>query len=88
LTGFRNWLWFCRVGPDIADSPGVLFTPRPPELIELAAAPFSGGETVQTIVYPDPILPTHEEQLFRKIAPEVSLQTLTDWMEANHEPIQ
>jgi len=78
---FRTWLWFCRVGPDVSDSPGVLFTPRPPELIELAAVPFSGGETVQTIVYPDPLLPVHEEQLFRKIAPEVSLQTLTDWLE-------
>ena len=78
---FRNWLWLCRVGPHMANSPGVLFTARPPELIALAAVPSGGEDSVPAIVYPEPLLSADEERLFREIAPEVRVQTLTDWLE-------
>ena len=78
---FRSWLWLCRVEPHIADSPGVLFTPRPPELVALAAIPSCGDDAVSAIVYPEPLLAADEERLFREIAPEVRLQTLTEWLE-------
>ena len=78
---FRTWLWLCRVGPYLADSPGVLFTARPPELIALATVPPGGKESTPTIVYPEPLLSADEERLFREIAPEVRVQTLTEWLE-------
>ena len=78
---FRNWLWLCRAGPYLADSPGVLFTARPPELIALAALPPGGEESDPAIVYPEPLLSADEERLFRDIAPGVRMQTLTDCLE-------
>ena len=78
---FRSWLWLCRIGPYLADSPGVLFTARPPELIALAAVPPGGEESAPTIVYPEPLLSADEERLFRVIAPGVRVQTLTEWLE-------
>ncbi|MCY4191497.1 MAG: toll/interleukin-1 receptor domain-containing protein [Rhodospirillaceae bacterium] len=78
---FRSWLWLCRIGPYIANSPGVLFTPRPPELIALSAVPSCGEDSVQAIVYPEPLMAADDERLFREIAPGVRVQTLTDWLE-------
>lgn len=78
---FRNWLWLCRVGPLMADSTGVLFTARPPELITLAAAPPGGEDSPSMIVYPEPLLGADDERLFRDIAPGVRVRTLTDWLE-------
>ena len=78
---FHNWLWLCRVGPYLANSPGVLFTARPPELIALAALPLGDEEPTPMIVYPEPLLSADEERLFGKIAPEVQVRTLTDWLE-------
>ena len=78
---FRTWLWLCRVGPYLANSPGVLFTARPPELIALAALPPDGEGSAPAIVYPEPLLSADEERLFREIAPRVRVQTLADWLE-------
>lgn len=78
---FPSWLWLCRIGSYIANSPRVLFTPRPPELIELAAVPSYGEDTVPAIVYPEPLLAADEERLFKDVAPGVRVQTLTDWLE-------
>lgn len=78
---FRTWLWRCRVAPYRSDSPTVLFTAQPPELIALAAVPSGNEESAPTIVYPDPMLSADEERLFRAISPEVHMQTLTDWLE-------
>ena len=78
---FRTWLWLCRVGHHLTDSPGVVFTARPPELITLAALPPHGAESDPTIVHPEPLLSADEERLFRKVAPGVRVRTLTDWLE-------
>ena len=78
---FRTWLWLCRVGPYLPDSPGVLFTARPPELIALAAVPPGGKDSAPTIVYPEPLLSADEERLFGEISPGVRVQTLMDWLE-------
>ena len=77
----RNWLWLCRVGPHLANSPSVLFTPRPPELIALSALPPGAEDSAQTIVYPDPLLSADEERLFMEISPRVRMQTLSNWLE-------
>ena len=78
---FRTWLWLCRVGRYLMDSPGVVFTARPPELIALAALPPHDGESAPTIVYPEPLLSADDERLFREVAPGVRVRTLTDWLE-------
>ena len=78
---FRCWLWLCRIGPHIANSPGVLFTARPPELIALEAVPYCGEDAVPVIEYPEPLLAADEDRLFREIASGVRVQTLTDWLE-------
>ena len=78
---FRTWLWRCRVGPYRPDSPGVLFTARPPELIALACVPLGDEDLAPTIVYPEPLLSADEERLFRDISPGVRVQTLADWLE-------
>ena len=80
---FRTWLWLCRVGPYLPDSPGVLFTARPPELIALAAVPSGSEDSAPTIVYPEPMLSADEERLFREISPGVRMRTLTDWLEGH-----
>ena len=78
---FRTWLWRCRVGPHVADSPGVLFTARPPELIALAALSVVAEGASRTIVYPEPLLGADDERLFSEIAPTVRLLTLERWLE-------
>ncbi len=78
---FRTWMWLCRVGLRLMESPKVVFTARPPELIALAASSPHNGETVSTIVYPEPLLSADAERLFKEVAPGVRLQTLTDWLE-------
>ena len=78
---FRTWLWLCRVGRHLKDSPGVLFTARPPELIVLAALPPCDEESIPTIVYPEPMLSADEERLFLEVAPGIRVQTFTDWLE-------
>ena len=78
---FRTWLWHCRVGPYLSDSPEVLFTARPPELIALAALLPGSGDSTPTIVYPEPLLSADEERLFKTISPRVRMRTLTDWLE-------
>ena len=78
---FRTWLWLCRVGRHLVDSPSVLFTARPPELISLAAFPLGSDESNKVIVYPEPLIGTDEEQLFMEVAPSVRVQTLTEWLE-------
>ena len=78
---FRTWLWRCRVAPYRPDSPEVLFTARPPELVTLAALPPGSGDSTPTIVYPEPLLSADEERLFKTVSPGVRVQTLTDWLE-------
>ena len=78
---FRTWLWRCRVAPYRPDSPTVLFTAQPPELITLAAAPSCSEDSAPAIVYPEPMLSADEERLFRAVSPDVRMQTLTDWLE-------
>lgn len=78
---FRTWLWLCRVGQHLVDSPSVLFTARPPELILLAALPLGSDELNRIIVYPEPLMGADEERLFMEIVPSVRVQTLTEWLE-------
>ena len=78
---FRTWLWLCRVGQHLVDSPSVLFTARPPELISLAALPLESDESIRVIVYPEPLIDANEERLFMEVAPSVRVQTLTEWLE-------
>ena len=78
---FRTWLWLCRVGHHLTNSPGVVFTACSPELITLAASLPHDGELVSTIVHPEPLLSADEERLFEEVAPGVYVQTLTDWLE-------
>ena len=78
---FRTWLWLCRVGQHIVDSPSVLFTARPPELISLAAFPLESDESNRVIVYPEPLMGADEERLFMEVAPSVRIQTLAKWLE-------
>lgn len=68
---FLTLLWRCRVGRYQAEFPGILFTARPPELIQLAALSHRGEETDPIIVYPEPLLSADEDQLFSEIAPNV-----------------
>lgn len=78
---FRTWLWLCRVGRYRENFPNILFTARPPELIVLAALSLRCEEAVPIIVYPEPLLSADEERLFSEIAPDIRVQTLTEWLE-------
>ena len=77
----RTWLWLCRVGRHLADSPGVVFTARPPELIALAALPPDVEDAARAIVHPEPSLSADDERLFLEVAPGVRVQTLAEWLE-------
>ena len=93
---FKDFLWRCRVELAGRSNSGVLFMPRPPELISLANPAFTSFANAElisapalpadadvanpTIVYPDPPLGAEEEQLFEKIAPRVRLRNLSQWL--------
>lgn len=76
----KDFLWRCRV--ELAQNlkhDGVVFLPRPPELISLASLEDHAGADV-TLVYPDPPLGTEEQRLFEIVAPKVLLRSLTEWL--------
>lgn len=77
----KDFLWRCRItlSADTAN-PAVIFIPRPPELITLAALPPEADVPTPIIVYPDPPLSAEEERLFAEIAPRVQLRSLTEWL--------
>lgn len=76
----KDFLWRCRIELASGDlSDGVVFLPRPPELISLAVLGDSEGEEV-VLVYPDPPLGSEEQRLFEVIAPKVRLRSLTEWL--------
>ena len=93
---FKDFLWQCRVELAGRSNSGVLFMPRPPELIFLAnptfpsfanpelisasALPADTDVANPMIVYPDPPLGAEEELLFEKIAPHVRLLNLSQWL--------
>jgi len=78
---FRTWLWHCRIERFAEESPGVLFSVRPPELIALTALPGGREESGSAIVYPEPLLGADEARLFSEIAPQVRVRTLKEWLE-------
>lgn len=77
----KDFLWRCRIAlwAETADR-AVIFIPRPPELITLAALPPEADVPAPIIVYPDPPLSTEEERLFAEVAPRVQLRSLTEWL--------
>ena len=76
---FRSRLWRFRTEELSVDYPEVLFSVRPPELISLAALQHGSGRIGSFIVYPEPLMSADEQVLFSKVAPEVHIQTLTEW---------
>lgn len=75
----KDFLWRCWVRLVGGERAGVVFVPRPPELIALAgvAAAASGGTT---LVYPEPPLGAEEQGLFEVVAPGVRLRSMTEWL--------
>jgi len=76
----KDFLWRCRVELAGDTDPGVIFVPRPPELVSLADLPRAVDVPEPMIVYPDPPLSAEEERLFEAIAPHVRLRSLTEWL--------
>ena len=76
----KDFLWRCQVELHrSAASDGVMFMPRPPELISLANLSEGVDETDAVIVYPGPPLSREEKRLFKKVAPRVRLRSLIEW---------
>ena len=76
----KDFLWLCQVELHRpAASDGVMFMPRPPELISLANLPAGMEGKDVVIVYPGPPLSREEQRLFDKVAPRVSLRSLIEW---------
>ena len=77
----KDFLWRCQVELHrAAAAPGVIFLPRPPELISLANLPEEVEGVDPVIVYPNPPLSIEEERLFTKVAPRVRLRSLMEWV--------
>ena len=76
----KDFLWRCRIKlVRVETDERVRFLPRPPELISLASIDrIPEGQTV--LVYPDPPLGAEEQRLFKEIAPDVRLRSLTEWV--------
>lgn len=73
----KDFLWQCRVKLAAgAARDDVEFLPRPPELISLAAL----QKQEATLVYPDPPIGAEEQRLFEKVAPQVRLRSMTEWL--------
>lgn len=77
----KDFLWRCRVEltPSAVGS-GVVFLPRPPELICLASIRSGASASPAILVYPDPPVSAEEERLFFDVAPNIQLRSLTEWL--------
>ncbi len=79
----KDFLWQCQVRLHCPESKSSLkFIPRTPELISLASLPIRAGDedADSVIVYPDPPIEKEEENLFIKIAPNVRLLSIMEWI--------
>lgn len=77
---FKDYLWRCRTAGLSAEDPGVLFLPRPPEILALATLPAPREDGTQDIVYPDPPLGVEEADMFAAITGSVRLRALSEWL--------
>jgi hypothetical protein len=74
----KDFVWKCRIfGLSLTNT---TFLPRTPELICLASVGDLSADHL--IVYPDPPIGAEEEELFAKIAPNVTLRSFTEWSAA------
>lgn len=69
----KHAFWKIWVEQVPSDS-GTVFLPRPPELFDLSRP---DGAAVRKLVYPDPPLREHEQELFERVAPGVALRSMT-----------
>jgi hypothetical protein len=77
----KDFLWRCRVQhAQAGKNASIVFVPRPPELICLAALPPAAELPEVLMVYPDPPLSAEETKLFADIAPRVRLRSMTEWL--------
>ena len=77
---FKDLLWQCRVERLRQRHPEALYMARPPELVSLANLPKRHDGAAAAIVYPDPPMGENEVRLFKDIAPDVRLHSLTAWL--------
>jgi hypothetical protein len=75
----KDFLWRCWVQLVGAVAANVVFLPRPPELISLAALA-DHADSGATLVYPEPPIGAEEQRLFEIIAPKVRLRSMTEWL--------
>lgn len=76
----KDFLWRCRVElVRGAAGEGVVFLPRPPELISLAGLADRAVADV-VLVYPEPPIGAEEQRLFEVVAPRVRLRSMTEWL--------
>jgi hypothetical protein len=75
----KDFLWRCWVRLVGEERAGVVFIPRPPELIALAGVAAVAGARV-TLVYPEPPLGAEEQSLFEVVAPTLCLRSMTEWL--------
>ncbi|MER9836786.1 toll/interleukin-1 receptor domain-containing protein [Mesorhizobium sp. M0145] len=75
----KDFLWRCWVQSTGPGHDGVVFVPRPPELITLASLEGKAQADV-TLVYPEPPIGAEEQRLFEVIAPKVQLRSMTEWL--------
>lgn len=73
----KDFMWRSRIQLVGADSDGVVFLPRPPELVSLAGLT---QQTAMTLVYPDPPIGAEEQRLFEIVAPTIRLRSITEWL--------
>ena len=74
---FKHALWRCRIEPLRQAHAGILFAPRPPELLTIAQLRSSGAPP-SLIVYADPPLGVDEERLLEGSKPPV--QSFGEWL--------
>ena len=78
----KDFLWKCRVvlcAPP--SSPTLVFVPRSPELLMLAALPASATPgVISTVVYPDPPMGSEENEIFGIVSPNVHFSSLSSWL--------
>ena len=78
----KDFLWRCRTALVAgAAGPGVVFLPRPPELVSLASETQQPIDLTQplTMVYPEPPITSEEQRIFEQIAPNVTLRSINEW---------
>lgn len=79
----RDFLWRYRVERGRTKEDGVVFLPRPPELLDLPAILYEDQLKSKVVVYPDPPIGSPQIDLLESMRSGLAFRSFTEWTAGN-----